>query len=328
MRSKTKYLMDEKTIKDLFHKAGIDNIKQTSPLGAGEYNAVYLIVTDNKEYVLKIAPMDNVPVLTYEKDMMASEVYWYNQMSEHTSISVPVVYYHDFSKEMIPAQFFIMEKIDGAQLDKMDFSDEEKARSVTQTAKMAAGIHEISNNKFGYIQNELYDDWYSAIRAMIEALIKDCTEKNQKTSRGEKLLSYIDRYKSVLEKAECTMVNFDIWDPNILCKRENGTIKYTWIDPERSFWGDRIMDFVCLEMATPLAKKVQSLHAYNEVSSKPIQITKEEEIRYAVAQGYLGLIMETEKYYRYSPLHFGWWRNVFASAWLFKSAFGVLKNEK
>lgn len=51
------------------------------------------------------------------------------------------------------------------------------------------------------------------------------------------------------------MVNFDIWWPNIICNRENGEIKYAWIDPERSFWGDRIADFVCLEYQKPLEKK-------------------------------------------------------------------------
>lgn len=122
------------------------------------------------------------------------------------------------------------------------------------------------------------------------------------------------------------MFNFDIWPSNILCRRVNGEIKYAWIDPERSFWGDRILDFVCLETAVPLADKKASLAAYNSVAEKPVVITEEEKIRYAVAQDYLGLIMETEKYFRYTPHHFGWWRNVFFSKWLFKAAFRVLEN--
>ena len=39
----------------------------------------------------------------------------------------------------------------------------------------------------------------------------------------------------------------------------------------------------------------------------------------------MGLIMETEKYYRYTPNHIGWWRNTAVSAFLFRQAFGVFK---
>jgi len=325
MISKTKYKIDNAGIEKLFARANITGIEEISPLGAGEYNAVFHVKAHSKEYVIKIAPTDDVPVLSYEKNMMASEVFWYEQMREHTSIDVPEVYFTDFEKKIIPANYFIMERLAGQQLDKMEFSEKEKADSATQTAKMAAQIHKIKNDKFGYIQNGLYDNWYQAIKAMVYHIIRDCAEKGKKTVRGEKLLLFIDSHKAVLEKAECCMVNFDIWAPNILCRREDGSIKYAWIDPERSFWGDRTADFVCLEMTVPLADKKASLEAYNSVADKPIIVTKEEEIRYAVSQAYLGLIMEAEKYFRYTPFHFGWWRNVLVSKLLFKKSFEVLK---
>lgn len=74
------------------------------------------------------------------------------------------------------------------------------------------------------------------------------------------------------------MVNFDIWEPNILCTRTTASIDYAWIDPERSFWGDPIADFVCLEFLTPLKDKTVSLFAYNEVAQKPLSIGHEESI--------------------------------------------------
>jgi aminoglycoside phosphotransferase (APT) family kinase protein len=219
-----------------------------------------------------------------------------------------------------------MEKLPGLQLDEMELSEAEKADSAAEMVKMAAQLHKVKNDKFGYIQSGLYDDWYKAIRAIVESMIADCGKKGRKTKRGEKLLSYIDRYQAVLAKAECCMVNFDIWAPNIICRRENGELKYAWIDPERCFWGDRIVDFVCFEFMNPLADKKASLAAYNSVADKPVAATEDEKIRYAVALGYLALIMEVEKYFRYSPRHFGWRRNSMASAMLYKTAFDVLKN--
>lgn len=316
--------LDNATIEKLFGAAGIDGVEDISPLGAGEYNAVFGAKAHGIEYALKIAPTDDVPVMTLEKNMMASEIYWYKQMSEHTPIAVPKIFFMDFSKKLIPTSYFIMEKLSGQQLDKMDFTESEKAESATVTAKMAAMIHKVKNDKFGYIQNEQYENWHKAISAMVSAVIKDCKAKGKRSKRGEKLLALIEKHKAVLEKAECCMVNFDIWPPNIMCKRENGEINYAWIDPERSFWGDRIADFVCLETTLPLADKKASLEAYNAVSDKPVIVTEDEKIRYAVALGYLALIMEVEKYYRYTPRHFGWWRNVLFSKMLFKSAFLAL----
>jgi len=326
MISKTKYKIDNPTIETLFHAAGIPGITSISPLGAGEYNAVFAASANGKDYVLKIAPTDDIPVLTYEKNMMDSEVHWYTVMREQSPIAVPEIYFSDFRKKLIPTKYFIMEKLQGQPLDKIELSKEEKADSAAATARMAAQMHKIKNDRFGYIQNQMYDDWYQAIHAMVSAVLADCARKGKSSRRGEQLLACIDHHKSVLQKAECCMVNFDIWPSNIIAKRENGALRYAWIDPERSYWGDPMVDFVCLEMMTPLAGKKISLAAYNKETDCPVQLTREAEIRYAVAQGYLAVIMEVEKYFRYTPRHFGWWRNVGAAAALYSRSFGVLKN--
>ena len=326
MISKTKYHVDNATIVKLFAAAGIEGVTDIAPLGAGEYNAVYSAKAGDQEYVLKIAPDKELSVLNYEKNMMASEVFWYQQISEHTSVVVPKIYYSDYQKKLIPTDFFIMEKLPGQQMDQIEMSEQEKSEANAQMARMLAQIHKIKNDKSGYIQDKLYDNWYLAIRGMVTAVIKDAKKKGRSSRHGNKLLAFIDQYKDVLEKAECSMVNFDLWEPNIICRRENGEMKYAWIDPERSFWGDRIADFVCLEMMTPMEEKKRSLAAYNEIAENPIVVTKAEKIRYAIALSYLALIMETEKYFRYTPFHFGWWRNVAASSIMFKQAFRVLNN--
>lgn len=327
MISKTKCHLDEVSIRKAFQAAGILRITDIAPLGAGEFNAVYSVRTPEREYALKVSPVEGAPVLTYEKDMMASELIWYQRMREGTSIRVPKIYWTDFTKTVLPAPYFIMEKISGKQMDQMDFSDSEREDSLAETARMVARIHSIKNDRFGYIQNGLFEDWYLAIRAMIQNLIEDARKVHRKTKRGELLLSYVDTNRTVLEKAECCMVNFDIWPANILCERQkDGTIHYHWLDPERSFWGDPIVDFVCLETMLPLSDKKRTLSAYNAAAERPVHATSEEQIRYAVALGYLALIMEVEKYYRYSPFHFGWWRNVGASSFFYSRGFGGLKN--
>lgn len=326
MISRTKYPVTSKEISFLCEQAGIGVMESAQPLGAGEYNAVYSVRAGGGEYVLKIAPPESVPVMTYEQGMMSAEIFWYEQMREHSKIRVPWIVYSDLSRKAFPAEFFFMERLPGKQLNEMDFREAEKAAADGTTARMAAELHRIKGERFGYLQTGLHDDWYKAFHAMIESLVADGKRQGRSSRRGERLLKYIDDYKDILKAAPCCMVNFDIWAPNILCTRTEAGIQYAWIDPERSFWGDAIWDFICLELFTPLAEKKESLRAYNEATDLPVLATREEQIRYAFAQAHMGLIMEIERYYRYTPHHAGWWRNVFVSGFLFRHAFKTLKD--
>lgn len=325
MVSKTKYALDFQTVCRLFQHAGISGVEAVRPLGAGEYNAVYEVTADGRPYVLKVAPKTGTPVMTYEKDMMSSEVYWYEQMRTHTSIRVPQVFFSDFSRTLLDADWFIMEKLPGVTKDRFSMTQAEREQVQKQLAAMAAELHAISSDKAGYIQNGLYDNWYLALCSMVQNLLNDAARKGHRSRRGQKLLKLVQANRALLEPVACTMVNFDIWDPNILCTRENGQIKLSWIDPERSFWGDPILDFFCLETEKPLASKTLSLQGYNAAAGRQVRCSAEEKRRLAFGHGLGGLIMEAEKYYRYTPRHFGWWRNVFASAFYFHSAFRALK---
>lgn len=325
MISRTKPELTHTQVQDMFDSACLGKVKSFNKLGDGEYNAVYDVVTDMGNYVLKVSPLDKTGILTYEQDMMRGEVFWYAQIRTHTNVKVPYVHYKDFSHTVFPSDYFIMEKMEGVQLNKADLTDDEKIWCTQEIARIISKFHKVQNNEFGYIQNQLYDNWYLALRNMTLNLINDTKRANRKTRRGNKLLKYIDQYKSLLEKVPCSMVNLDMWYGNILCEKKNNRINLIVIDPERTVWGDAIFDFVNLEFENILDKKTLSLNAYNETAKIKINCTNEEMIRFAFGIGYLALIQEAEKYYRYTPHHFGWWRNVFSCKFLYKNAFKILR---
>ncbi|MDR3185742.1 MAG: aminoglycoside phosphotransferase family protein [Christensenellaceae bacterium] len=325
MRSKTKYKINTEKLKELFMTVGIDNVIDIKPLDSGEFNAVFSVKTDKKEFVIKIAPDDRAPTLAYEKGMLKAELQWYSLIQEHTDIKVPEIYYSDFSRRLIPTDYFIMEKIEGQQLNKIKLSSDEKMEITMRLPEIAQKLHTIKNNEFGYLQRLLHNDWYQAIRDMTMSLDLDARTKRKRCRYAEKLLFYIEKHKEILKKAECCMVNFDLNEANFICSRIGDSLALSLIDPERSFWGDFIADFVCIEMMNPLNKKTVSLRAYNSVSNSKIEINREIEIRYAVALCYLGVLMDVEKHFRYSPLNFGWWRNLIASKSLVATAIRSLK---
>ena len=326
MNSKTKYPIDEAGILRLFTAAGIANVTSVSPLGNGEFSAVYSVSSPERDYVIKIAPPNNADVMTYEQNMLAAEVFWYDKIRSQTSIRVPTIVYTDFSRSLLPAAYIIIEKLPGETLDKAALSDTERAETRAMLAGMLADIHQISHDGFGYEQCDMYQTWPLAIRAIVKQTLADCAQKRHRSRRGERLLRLIDRHSAVLEAAPCTMVNFDLWPSNVILQRENDKKKLAWIDPERSFWGDPVVDFVCLAFSRPLENAKTALGNYNAVSATPVALSRETRIRYAVGQAYLALIMETEKYYRYSPLRFGWWRNVLAAHILYRAAFRALES--
>ena len=324
MISRTKYTLDEASIQNLFEQAGISGVTSVAPLGDGEFNAVYLIHAGGRDYVLKVAPRDSAPVMAYEHNMMQSEVAWYDVLRQHTSIRVPEVYAADFSRRLLPVPYFIMEYMPGEPLNKAALTAEERAQVDRMLPAMAAQLHAIRSDRFGYPQNGLFGSWYDAIRAFVCQTLDDCARKKRRSRRGERLLKLIERHRAVLEAVEGCMVNFDIWPANIIVQKGESGIQLAWIDPERSFWGDRMLDFVCFAFHQPLANKAAVLAAYNAAAEAPVAPTREELIRYAIGQGYLALIMETEKYYRYSITNYGWWRNVTACKLLYRAAFAAL----
>ena len=323
--SKTKYEASAAEIKELFsfHKTG--NVTDTAPLGNGEFNAAYKVTCDDGvSYALKIAPPEGAKVLSYEKNMMASEVFWYSQMHEKTDILCPKVYVSDFSKEIIKSNCFIMEMMAGEPLWAVGFSDREYEEVQKQKIGMLTKIHRIANDGYGYIQTGLEASWYEALRSMALRLVEDCKALGHDTPDGEKFVSLIDKHEKLLRAVPCRMVNFDLWDSNVLYNKETG--KICWIDPERGFWGDPVADFITLGpgQKAPLSAKQKELDIYNGMARGKICLTEETEIRYALAVCYLALIEEVEKYVRYEPDNPTYIRNAVDSRDMYDMAFKIL----
>lgn len=324
MKSRSKTKVTFALASEMMKKAGLGTAVSAEPLGAGEFNTVLAVKTnDGNAYALKVAPSEDADVQLYEKGMMRSEVHFYSLMREHTDISVPDVLYADFSHELLPADWFVMTLIKGRHPS--GEKGEEAAALAEELARMAASMHKVKGEGFGYIQRGLRPSWHEAVRAMTEDLLRDAEKKGVRSRRGEKLLRLIDKHAGTLNKAECRMVNYDIWTPNIIVQETAQGKKFWWIDPERSFWGDPVADFVCLEFFKPFRKKTLSAKAYNERADVPVTLSREEEIRWGVMMAYMGLLQEVEKHYRYTPLMFGWWRNVISSALVYRAGFKALK---
>lgn len=324
MKSKTKYLLNESQISEIFNSAKLGAVANVAELSAGEFNSAYHVKANGTEYVLKIAPKDNTHTLTYESDIIAREVEFYRLIAEKTDVKTPKIYYYDDTLSIIPTKYFIMEMLDSKPLNTVKLSKSERQKVNKLIGEMVAKLHTVKGNGFGYEQNGLYSNWYLALRSMVENLINDCARLNKKCKKGAKLLEFIDKSKAILERVEPVYTHYDIWDGNVFYINNNGDIELTLIDTERGFWGDGIGDFVSIELLTALNKK-KSVIGYNKLVEKPISFTRDEMIRYYIMTAYLGLIVYTEKFARYKTWQSKYFINIVLSNIMLKQAFNGLK---
>lgn len=324
MKSKTKYLLNESQISEIFNSAKLGAVANVTELSAGEFNSAYHVKANGTEYVLKIAPKDNTHTLTYESDIIAREVEFYRLIAEKTDVKTPKIYYYDDTLSIIPTKYFIMEMLDSKPLNTVKLSKSERQKVNKLIGEMVAKLHTVKGNGFGYEQNGLYSNWYLALRSMVENLINDCARLNKKCKKGAKLLEFIDKSKAILERVEPVYTHYDIWDGNVFYINNNGDIELTLIDTERGFWGDGIGDFVSIELLTALNKK-KSVIGYNKLVEKPISFTRDEMIRYYIMTAYLGLIVYTEKFARYKTWQSKYFINIVLSNIMLKQAFNGLK---
>lgn len=326
MTSATKFLLTDPQLQLLFRRAALGDIKEAHLISEGEFNAIYDVSVAERQYILKIALAQTANVLTYEKDMLRQEVFFYQQMAAQTTIKIPTVYYSNFTQEDIPAPYFVMEKLEGKTMDQAGLSKAEKQLVQEQIAQALAALHTVRGDGFGYVQNGLKANWYDAYCAMVENMARDCAKMGKKLRHKEFFLEYALQHKALLMKVESRLVNFDLNDKNVIVNRVNGRPQIGIIDPERSFFGDFLGDFVCSEMMRfNLTSKKKSLQFYNRYAQNTVAATEEEQIRYYFLLGYMGMIMETEKYYRYKKTNFGYWRNVIAQGPIFSAALRGLK---
>ena len=299
MKCITKYKIPNKIIEKAFDIAGIGEIFEIKEISDGWYNSVFSVTTKNGlKYVLKVAPKNEARILTYEQNIMAAELDFYNIVGRNSDISIPKIYFSDFSCNIIPSPYFIMEFLDGIRLDKAKLTKCQKNRALKEKAKILVKLHKIKGEGFGYTQNKLFDNWQGAFMSMVENLIYDAAYFGKKNKVGKKLLHYIKKFSFTLKDVPCSLVNFDLHNLNLFCKTDGLSLNLSLLDLERGFYGDPIGDFVTPEIVNSIHKK-KLFFEYNNQLEHKIELGKNEKIRFHLMSLYLACIMYTERFSRF-----------------------------
>jgi len=309
MESLTKANVSEEEIYNIVRKVlGWDNPQmKITALTGGCFNLSYRVELDEEDAVIiKIGPPKGVELLSYEEDMMATELWIHHLIEELPQVRVPKIIFSDLSCEIIPYPFFIMSSLKGRPLNTVDDLPEKDKISIYKTlARFMAEIHRIKGDHFGYalMRDQLKEkDYFQAFVHMVEVILSDGRKRGIRLPAEEKrFLSCIERYKTSFDEVkEPLLVHYDLWAGNLFVDK---SAEGSWeleaiIDFERGFYGDPAAEFIQVRAHVDLEKDQWFLEEYNKVAEKSFHLTKEAANRLDLFWMYLCLIMVIESYYR------------------------------
>lgn len=306
MKSKTKGHIDRSDINNIFKKFDpLHRVLDTRELTDGYFNISYMVSTERgEEFVLKISPPDDVDILSYEKDLMASEVYFLDQVSG-LDAPVPKILFRDFSREIIPYNYFIMEKLHGTPLNKMEpISESQREHLYRVLAKYLAEIHRVEGDHFGYISYKKEWEGYTyfeVFREMFKLLLIDAKRLDITLPLTTiEIDDVLDLYRECFTGiTDPVFVHYDLWDGNIFVTDWESDPKIEGlIDFERGFFADPAADFSQVAGYIDLKNNPWFIEEYNRHSSKTFIMDDSAMKRVELYRYYVLLIMVVESYYR------------------------------
>ncbi|MBQ8177938.1 MAG: aminoglycoside phosphotransferase family protein [Clostridia bacterium] len=289
MESYTKTNISKYDAKKIFDESGVgiaDNIKEVE---AGEFNTIFQIKSGNDRYFIKFGSSPEVKVLSYEKDILNTEIGFYKKL-EGTAVKRPNLLFSDTTRTKVPVDYFIMDALNVPLLGYTFPSTKQRKRFSYQLGANLAELHKIKGEGFGYPQCGLESTWKDAYKKMVNNIIADATVLDVKldTYRINNVLERADKYLE--EVTEPSLVHFDVWVGNIFVSKTHNF--QGLIDWERAMWGDPVGDFISLNLFHNFARNEYLIKGYNSVT--PFEITESVMIRADLLRMYLGLIMSVE----------------------------------
>ncbi|WP_432971738.1 phosphotransferase family protein [Dactylosporangium sp. CA-233914] len=236
--SPTQRQLTPETVAALLHERFGRVAVHCGPLSGGTFAAVWRVtLNDGTEAVAKIGPPPGVPLLRYERGVIAAEARYYRLAGAAGGVPVPPVLAAD-------SDVVLVGLLPGRPLSD-PATDQEQQVVRRELGEALRRLHAVEGTRFGYDGEGRAggDTWPEAFTAMTADLLADGRDWGVSLPvPEERIMAAIDRHTGVLAEVRApALVHFDLWDGNVL--HEDGKLTGL-VDGERYFWGDPLYDFV------------------------------------------------------------------------------------
>lgn len=212
----------------------------------GWANAAYLVaLVDGTEMIVKAAPEQETSMMRYEQGLMRTEAETMRLVGTAGTIPVPRILAYDDTLRVVPYEYMVMEKLDGAPYNKVKeaLSEAERESIEEELGVYSRRINAFKGERFGLYAApaEAGASWKEVFQDLLMGVLADGEE------RGVELPASYEAVRSELEArlpalgavTEPRLVHWDLWDGNVFVK--DGRI-VGLIDFERALWGDPLLE--------------------------------------------------------------------------------------
>jgi aminoglycoside phosphotransferase (APT) family kinase protein len=235
----------------------------------GTYNSVWRLRVDGVgPVVLKVAPPDGTPGLTYERHIARTEAMVLRLAAP--TVPVPVLHHLGCDSPTAGGDFLVLSEVPGESWKRWRrrLDGTTRGRLRRELGELVARLHGIGGTEFGYPRAEVglrAGTWPDAFTLMLRAVLDDAARYRVRLPvDAAEILALADRQRPLLaEVREPRLVHFDLWEGNImLAAAPDGPRITGLLDAERAFWGDPHAEFVSLSLLDEPAADPDLLDGY------------------------------------------------------------------
>ena len=205
--------------------------------------------------MLKAGPPDGVPLLGYERDLVAAEASYLRLVGARApEVPVPAVLAHGSDRGVLDGDWMLTTLLSGRSLPEWQaahpYGDVGPARRELGAAVAALGA--ITAPRFGYTgARPAGRSWPQAFTTIVQDLLADAARWQVALPDGAgRLRALLVRAHDVLAEVEVArLVHVDLWDGNVLATTTGPTSAPVarlcgLVDGERHLFGDALVDLV------------------------------------------------------------------------------------
>ncbi|MFJ8113582.1 phosphotransferase family protein [Streptomyces sp. NPDC096132] len=308
MQSLTKRRLSPVELDDLMRKATGVGCRLEAELTDGWFNTAYRVrFDDGRAAVVKLAPPADVPVLRYERGIMATEAMVYRRLASPAGDGVP-------TPALLHAgdDFLAVSVLEGTPWDKVAERLPATTRTVLrhELGAITARLHTLApeDGRFGYPAPGSAlsaADWRTAFTAMVDALLDDAERWRCElgVAAADVRALVAEGGAALDEVTEPRLIHFDLWPGNIFvgvpeeaeaAPTDGRDARITGlIDHERAFWGDPAAELVSLEFGGDTGPDSDLVAGYLQAGGR-LDFTAALRHRLALYGLYLGLMLVAE----------------------------------
>lgn len=238
-------------VREIVSKKLNSDVKSVKYIGGGSFGRVFKVITDGSPNVV-------VMKVCLVSDMHRKEAAQLKLLSEHSSIKIPKVYFTFDKTDEYPIDCLCMEFVEGkdafTNFGLLLKSKKQKKRFANAVVDAMIGIHSHSNNKFGDIENPVFDTWQDYYKPFAISIFEQATTLRQ----NKQLPKYVydamkkawDKYDIIFEETVDmpALIHGDLNVMNIMVKKPFEVEAI--IDPLNSMFADREYDLFQLNNLT------------------------------------------------------------------------------